>query len=267
MEPDNDFARFLCQAATDLPMCGRFTFRTPARQFIRFFPGMVLPDLRPRYNIAPGQLVAVLHCGERFSVPVRADTFRWGLVPAADSRSDIRRPLINARSETAAEKWTFRQAFRERRCVVPADGFFEWEKSGNRRLPWYIRYPDSRPFVFAALWEPAVPNIGRTADSTAHPTCTILTTEASADLKRLHHRMPVILSPGQETIWLRASASAGQLQQLLKPLPAGCLTCHRVSEQVNKVDNDTPVCVEPLTGDESSPSSDPPQRQQPTLFD
>ena len=201
-------------------MCGRYSLISPYGAIQDQLGLESLPGLVPRYNIAPTQRAPVVRL-----VNGRPDlaSMRWGLLPFR-ARGTL---LINARMETAASKPAFRQAWRHRRCVVPADGFYEWQKPS--RQAFHIHLPHRRPFVFAGLWDEA--------DATKPATFTILTTEASANLRPIHHRMPVIL--GGEAIgrWLRAGPLQG--------LSGDVLEADAVSSRVNSAANDGPECLAP----------------------
>jgi putative SOS response-associated peptidase YedK len=218
-------------------MCGRFTLRASPHQLALVFPGEIPQDLAPRYNIAPTQPVAA----------VRADAagphfvqLRWGLVPswAKDAASGAR--MINARAETVAEKPAFRAAFRRRRCLVLADGYFEWQKLEKAKQPYLIHFRDDRPFAFAGLWERWQP-----PDAAAPlETCTILTTEANDRTRPIHDRMPVILSPPDFAMWLDPNLpQADRLLSLLRPYDSTPLAADPVETWVNKPQHDDPRCV------------------------
>jgi putative SOS response-associated peptidase YedK len=236
-------------------MCGRFTLATPAAEWAALFGLDGVPDLEPRYNIAPTQDVAVV----RSTTPAQggdvaaaaADPaaprrelveLRWGLVPHwARDFDPVGRALINARSETAAEKPSFRDSFRFRRCLVVADGFYEWKPEGRRKQPYWIHREDRRAFAFAGLWDRWTGGEDPPVES-----CTILTTEANEALRPLHDRMPVILEVGAHATWLDADAPAWELEPLLAASPLETLVFHPVSTLVNHVGNDDPACIEPL---------------------
>jgi putative SOS response-associated peptidase YedK len=203
------------------------------------FPLLDVPEeLAPRYNIAPTQPVLAVRtvpAGERELV-----TLRWGLVPAWADDPSIGNRLINARAETVADKPAFRAAFRARRCLVLADGFFEWQKVGGRKQPYYFRLREGSPFAFAGLWE----RWGKGA--TTLETCTLLTTEANELLRPVHDRMPVILPRERFVRWLDPDfRAAAELESLLRPYPAEDMTGYPVSARVNNPRNEGPLCVEP----------------------
>ncbi|MCG0314887.1 MAG: SOS response-associated peptidase [Calditerricola sp.] len=227
-------------------MCGRFLLQTdPVTLGERF--GVALPEeLAPRYNIAPGQPVLVIvHDGTRR----RAGFVRWGLVPPWAKAPTARHQLINARVETAAHKPAFRRAFRKRRCLIVADGYYEWATANGRKQPFCVRRRDGRPFAFAGLWERWEGEGGL-----VYTGCAILTTQANALTAPIHPRMPVILPPDAEELWLnRDVTDAARLQRLLGPYPSEELVCYPVSARVNNARYDAPDCVEPL--DEAEPSN------------
>jgi putative SOS response-associated peptidase YedK len=166
----------------------------------------------------------------------------WGLIPFWAKDTKIGARLINARSETAAEKPSFRAAFQRRRCLVIADGFYEWQKQNGTKQPFFIHLRDQRPFAFAGLWER-----WQGPDADMIESCTLLTTEPNDLLRLVHNRMPVILHPDDYTLWL--DPEVGQrdlLQPLLRPFPAQEMGAYPVSRFVNSPDNDTPKCIEPV---------------------
>lgn len=195
-------------------------------------------DWAPRYNIAPTQDVAVVVAGERGP---RIGTLRWGLVPYWAHDPAIGNRLINARAESVADKPAFRDAFRSRRCLVLADGFYEWQRTapGKPKIPVFVRLPDGRPFAFAGLWERWRPPGGEPLY-----TCTIITTDAAPAVRPVHDRMPVILPPDRRRQWLDHDAKAADLLALLHPY-AGALDAYPVSTLVNSPENDSPDCVSP----------------------
>lgn len=239
-------------------MCGRFTLATPASKLIEIFGLREFPSISPRYNIAPSQQVICIRADE--TQQTTATSLRWGLVPAWAKDLTIGYRMINARSETAAEKPAFRHAFRSQRCLIPADGFYEWQKTGSKsKQPWYIQLNDEQPFAFAGLWETWQPRSGALGPVES---CTILTTAANRDLASLHERMPVFLAASDYGAWLSDKSSVGQLQHLMKPLEEGLLKRHRVASLVGKVQNDVPQCREPLADESLTPES-----EQLSLFD
>ncbi len=224
-------------------MCGRYTLRSPANIVADEFDLPVMPPWVPRWNIAPTEMVAALRLADG---QLEAASLRWGLIPWW--AEDVKKIplLINAKSETAASKPAFRDAFQRRRCLVLADGYYEWQKAGKQRLPWYYRRHDERPFAFAGLWERwrrgATP-IG----ATPIESCTILTTDANEMAAAVHDRMPVILGREARRVWLDPDIEdASALQELLRPYPAAEMTALRVNPIVNKAGNDVPECIAPV---------------------
>lgn len=221
-------------------MCGRFVLATPAgRLQARFAFAMGGPPPAPRYNIAPTQpVLAVLPGGDGGR---GGAMLRWGLIPPWAKDGGAGRPLINAVSETAADMPAFRAAFRRRRCLVPADGFYEWRRQGRQRTPVYFRRKSGEPMAFAGLWESWQPPGGEPVGS-----CAILTTAANRLLAPIHHRMPAILPPEAEALWLDPlTESPGILAPLLMPAPPESLDALAVSPLVNNVRHDCPDCIAP----------------------
>lgn len=221
-------------------MCGRYTLISNVSELQGRF-GFIMdgPPPEPRYNIAPTQSVlAVVNDGER-----RGEMMRWGLLPSWAKDVKIGSRMINAVSETAASKPAFRSAFRRRRCLVLADGFYEWRREGKQRFPMYFTQKSGEPMAFAGLWENWKSPEGDWVRS-----CTILTTGANSFIEPIHNRMPVILSPETEPLWLDPlTEEPGTLEPLLLPAPSELLEVREVSTTVNNVRNDAPVCVAPLT--------------------
>jgi putative SOS response-associated peptidase YedK len=230
-------------------MCGRFTLRTPAHQLIELFQTTVFPEIVPRYNIAPTQRIITIRASGDEATR-EAVWMRWGLIPFWAKDESIGSRMINARCETAAEKPAFRQAWQKRRCLIVADGFFEWQaREAGPKQPWLIHMADQTPFAMAGLWE-CWHRKAATGDSDAEEvviSCTILTTEANADMRPLHDRMPVILLPEDHASWLSDKASAAQRAQLMQPLPSGLLQRFPVSTRVNNPRHELRECVLPLT--------------------
>jgi putative SOS response-associated peptidase YedK len=222
-------------------MCGRFTLTEPDADLAVQFNLPQLPDVQPRYNIAPTQLVAAVRLDTR-SGQRELVMFRWGLIPSWAQDAAIGARMINARAETAADKPAFRAAFRQRRCLVIADGFYEWQKQGSLKQPFYIALRDRKPFGFAGLWE-----FWKDSQGEAIETCTLLTTEPNDLIRSLHNRMPVILPPDQHELWLNPGIEdVDLLRPLLKAYPAEEMDAYPVSRWVNNPDNEGPRCIEPL---------------------
>ncbi len=219
-------------------MCGRFVLISDIDALQLAFNLTDVPDvLPPRFNIAPSQPVAVI----TNAAPQEIAFFRWGLIPFWAKDASIGASLINARAETAAEKPAFRAAFKRRRCLIPADGFFEWQKSDRGKVPLFIHLRDRRPFAFAGLWETWFSPEGDEVR-----TCTILTTMPNSFMEPIHNRMPVILPADRYDSWLLPDEQpADRLMPLLQPYDAAEMAAYPVSAFVNNPRNDTPECIEP----------------------
>jgi putative SOS response-associated peptidase YedK len=221
-------------------MCGRFTLFASIPVLSETFDAPVAGDLAPRYNIAPSQQVLLLrvpHGSDRREF-VRA---RWGLIPSWARDPSVGNRLINARSETAHEKPAFRAAFRSRRCLIPASGFYEWRRVERKKQPYFIRMRDGGPFAFAGLWaEWNGPDGSRTE------TCVVLTTGANPVVSSIHDRMPVIIGPGNYDRWLApAIGDPDLLKPLLTPYPPEGMDAYPVSPRVNNPSVDDEACVAP----------------------
>jgi putative SOS response-associated peptidase YedK len=245
-------------------MCGRYSLTAPPELIAELFGLAKPPDLTPRYNIAPTQEAPVIRRegDRRVLAPLR-----WGLVPpwAEDPTGGGR--MINARSETVTTRPAYREAFRRRRCLVPADGFFEWRRGGGRAQPFFLRRRDGRPMALAGIWE-RWQGPGEALESFA-----ILTTDANELVAPLHDRMPAIVPPEAFAGWLDpATDAAGELAPLLRPRPPGELEAYPVDPWVNDPAHDDARCLEPVAdegtdgamdGDHTGAPSDPQGR----LFD
>jgi putative SOS response-associated peptidase YedK len=219
-------------------MCGRFTLHHAENEIIaRFAVAEVAAQVGPRYNIAPSQNVAaVIEHPHRQLV-----TFKWGLVPSWAKDPSISSRMINARAETLAEKPSYRQALAKRRCLIPADGFYEWKKMKGGSQPFHIRRRDGGLFAFAGLWERWEGGDGEPLE-----TCTLITVEPNELMAKIHDRMPAILKPEHEELWLDAKASyAPALTQLLRSYPDEELEAFPVARAVNSPAYEGPSCVEP----------------------
>jgi len=219
-------------------MCGRFTQSQSAEIIAKAFDVADVPNLTPRYNIAPTQPVGtVLQTAEHSR---QFKMFHWGLIPSWAKDTKIGARLINARAETVAEKPAFRSAFRHRRCLVVADGFYEWQPQNRKKQPFYCRLSDGEPFAFAGLWEHWESSEGEVIDS-----CTLLTTEANELMHPIHDRMPVIIEPKDYELWLDLKVQKPEfLQPLLCPYSAEKMTAYPVGTQVNKPANDSIECIQ-----------------------
>lgn len=230
-------------------MCGRYAFYTPIEAVTRLFgvSEVHAAGVAPRYNIAPTQEVPIVrvsafHGEGEAHQPVRELALaRWGLVPFWAKDATIGHRMINARGETVASKPAFRAAFRKRRCLVPADGFFEWQKTVSGKQPWYIHATGGEPLALAGLWELWEPP----DDGAPLASCAIITTRANEFMRPLHDRMPVVLDAAGRDAWLDAGSSSDTLQSLLAPAPEAALEAWPVSRRVNSPFNEDPSLVKP----------------------
>ncbi|GJL69879.1 MAG: DUF159 family protein [Nitrospirales bacterium] len=222
-------------------MCGRFTRKENFQHLAKQLGLQVLPPMGPRYNIAPSQLVACVRTNLE-SRQRECTELKWGLVPSWAKDPSIGNKLINARGETVAEKPAFRKAFKQQRCLVLADGFYEWKREGKAKQPYYVRFKDHRGFAFAGLWERWEKN-----DEDSLETCTLITTSPNAVMEPIHHRMPVVLSFKDFADWLDPSVqNTEQVNALLRPFPPEEMEAFPVSQLVNNPRNDRPECVNPI---------------------
>jgi len=221
-------------------MCGRFTLTSSPQRLRARFSLSAAPDaVAPRYNIAPSQPVLVIpNRPERVLRPAR-----WGLIPHWATDASIGHRMINARAETLASRAAFRAALERRRCLIPADGFYEWQREGRaRRAPFYVRGRDGEPFAMAGLWD-----VWRRPDGEAVASCAIITTAANEAVAEIHDRMPVILAPEAYDPWLtRAPLHLDALVSWLIACPDEWLEAYRVSNLVNVPAHDEPACIAPL---------------------
>ncbi len=218
-------------------MCGRYTLKSSPQAVASLCNLPPIEAYKPRYNIAPSQEVIGVRAGRAGREWAR---LRWGLIPSWAKDPKIAYSLINARSETAADKPSFRSAMKRRRCLIPADGFYEWKKVGKQKLPLYIRLRDESPFAFAGLWESWQPPQGDPVE-----TCTILTTTANEVVAPFHERMPVILPNECFDAWLDpGDADAAGLAPLLVPYPAESMVAVPANPIVNSPKVDSPECLQ-----------------------
>jgi putative SOS response-associated peptidase YedK len=219
-------------------MCGRYTLKATGAEVAEVFGLDDVPDLTPRYNIAPTQVVPIVRRapGGAHRELARA---RFGLLPFWAGKERPRASMINARCETVFSRPAFRTAARERRCLVPADGFFEWRREGRRKAPWYFRLREGRAFAFAGLWERA-----RGPDGEPIESFSILTTVPNDLVREVHDRMPVILAPEQHALWLDpALCDEAALRPLFAPYSAEAMVGYPVGSRVNSPANDDPDCI------------------------
>lgn len=229
-------------------MCGRYTLTAPWESLVRFFrvSGATPLNLPARYNIAPTQDGVAIRAGEDGARTV--SPLRWGLVPSWADDIGIGNKLINARAETVAEKPSFREAFAGRRCLIAADGFYEWRLEDGRKQPFRIGFRGGKLFAFAGLWESwtAAQDGGGVAKGEQVESFTIITTSANPKIHPIHPRMPVILPEQAHDTWLAPDAAPAALQRLLRPHPPEDMAFYRVGTHVNNVRNDDAACIAPL---------------------
>ena len=217
-------------------MCGRYSLIADIGELQeRFgFDGSELPHA-PRYNVAPTQMaLTVTNGSER-----RGSYMRWGLIPSWAKSASVGNRMINARAETVAEMPSFRTALQRRRCLVLADGFYEWQGEGSSRRPMRITMASGEPFAFAGIW-----SIWKDPEDNSIPTCAIITTSANELLRPIHHRMPVILPRNMEGFWLdRSNQDTTEFRSVLTPYPDDAMEAYEVSTLVNSVANDGPDLI------------------------
>lgn len=226
-------------------MCGRFTRITPPETFAKLFDAGGVVDLPPSYNVAPSQdILAARNTpdGGRELVALH-----WGLIPHWSKGHDPKFSMINARADSVADKPAYRDAYKRRRCLIAADGFYEWRKIGNAKQPYFIRLRGGQPFAFAGLWELWEGEGGERVES-----CAIITCDANALVADIHDRMPVILPPRLYDAWMDPAVTGGhKLAALLKPYPDTLMDMRPVSRAVNSPKNDSPALIEAVAADEA----------------
>jgi putative SOS response-associated peptidase YedK len=236
-------------------VCGRMTLTRSGTEIAEYFALAVRDEaalappgraLRPRYNIAPSQEIPAILLAP--GIGRQLEWMHWGLVPGWAKDPSIGARLFNARSETVATKPSFRSAFRHRRCLIAADGFYEWTPRNRGHQPYHFTAGDGQLLAFAGLFERWHGEGGEVLDS-----CTVLTTEANSDVSAVHHRMPVLLDPEQREGWLDPASSPDDLQSLLIPAPPGSLEKRPVSRYVNNARRDDPACLDSPPPAEQSP--------------
>jgi len=214
-------------------MCGRFTLKEPRAIKLAHFDYDPFADLIPRYNIAPSQdVLTIVQDGTNRT----ASFMQWGLIP---SWSNEAKGIINARVETIEQKPSFSDSFLRRRCLIPADGFYEWERNGKISQPYYFQMKSGKPFAFAGIWD-RWQRDGRNVIS-----CAIITTTANELLAEIHHRMPVILGPETHSLWLSEDSRSADLKQFLTPFSAAEMMSYPVTHDVNDTKIDAEHLVQP----------------------
>lgn len=227
-------------------MCGRYGLNAQTRQIIEMLGSQLdpveesFPEIVPRYNIAPSQPLLAVVARDHPAHGHVATHFAWGFIPGW-SKDPRKYNFINARSETVATSKSFGNAFRRRRCLIPATGFYEWMKTRSGKQPYYIHMTDERPFAFAGIWEHWM-----SADGSELETCAILTTEPNELIRPIHNRMPVIIPPADYAEWLQRGEH--RPTHLLRPHPSEPMSARMVSRHVNSPANDDPSCMEGVEG-------------------
>ena len=224
-------------------MCGRFNLRTPSAELVNVFDLAQDPQWEIRFNIAPTTPVGVI----LFADGVRqGSVFHWGLIPSWSKDPKVAYRMFNARGETVASKPSFRSAFKRRRCLIPADGFYEWKKGpGKEKQPYHIGLADEGPLAFAGLWEKWLSPEGSEIFS-----CTIITTSANSLLSDLHERMPVILEPEDFSRWLDPELQESEgVEDLIRTYPEDKMKIYPVNPIVNNARNETEDCIKPKRKD------------------
>lgn len=231
-------------------MCGRFTLRAPASVVAEQFALFEVEPFSPRFNIAPTQPVAVVRARLASTTRPGRDLawMRWGLVPRRAKDVSVGNRMINARAESVMEKPAYRAALRERRCLIVADGFYEWKKEGRGKRPYFLRMRDDRPFAFAGLWQ-----TWKSPEDASLESCVLLTTDPNSLVAAIHDRMPVILKPADCDRWLDPDFDeTDSLRALFCPYANEEMIAYPVGSYVNSPTHDDPRCVEPLAGDPPS---------------
>jgi len=224
-------------------MCGRFVQITPLKITQQMFNiDSVFFDVIPNYNVAPTQKILAIIKHDNVN---KLEKLHWGLVPFWAKDVSFGSRMINARSETVAEKPSFKNAFRKRRCLIPADGFYEWKGEKGYKQPYYVSIPSGESFAFAGLWEIWIDE-GNDEES-VYKSCTIITSEASESISNIHHRMPVILNPDFYEKWLNAETEdPKELEIILQDGLIHDMKYSPVSKFVNSVKNNDPNCIKPI---------------------
>jgi putative SOS response-associated peptidase YedK len=232
-----------------VPMCGRFVQYSLFQAVQQIFNiDRVSFEVIPNYNVAPTQkiLAVVRHDNEN-----KLEKLHWGLVPFWAKDISMGSRMINARAETVAQKPSFRNAFKKRRCLIPADGFYEWKGEKGNKQPYYVSIPSGEPFAFAGLWETWTDK--KNDEASVHKSCTIITTPASGTIREIHHRMPAIIDPKFYEKWLNGEIQdPKELESILKDGLIHDMKYYPVSKLVNSVKNNDPNCIQPAANPDIS---------------
>ena len=224
-------------------MCGRFVQSIPIETLQQNFNIRTIDsDIIPNYNVAPTQEILTI---VKYDNENKLEKFHWGLVPFWAKDISIGSRMINARAETVSQKPSFRNAFKKRRCLIPADGFYEWKGEKGHKQPYYVSTPSDKPFAFAGLWESWTNK--ESDEESVYKSCTIITTAASDSIREIHHRMPVILDPKSHDKWLNiAIQDSKELQLIIIDDIIHDMKYYPVSKLVNSVKNNAPNCIKPI---------------------
>lgn len=222
-------------------MCGRFTLQHSGEMLAQIFGVKVSQDIKPRYNIAPTQHVPVVRTSPEDNM-LHIDLLKWGLIPSWAKDTSIGSHMINARSETVDQKPSFKYSLKHRRCIAPANGFYEWQEVDGKKHPLYIKLKDSSLMMFAGIWDHWKNPEGEVIESFS-----ILTTSSNDLIKPLHDRMPVILDSQYKDTWLDIQVSdPEQFKPFFKPYPSDQMEMYQVGDIVNSPRNDAPECIQPI---------------------
>lgn len=222
-------------------MCGRFDLHIPRELLEKIFGTPLLHNIQPHYNIVPSQQVTVIRTSPDGIRSI--DSMRWGLIPSWAKDPSIGSRMVNARSETVDVKPAFRNPLKHRRCIIPANGFYEWEEVNGKKKPLYVKMKDDTPMLLAGLWDH-----WKTPEGNIIESCTILTTPSNELIKPLHDRMPLVLEVASSDLWLDPKVTDPErLKPLFLPYPSDKMDMYPVSEIVNSPKNDTPECIVPLS--------------------
>src|SRR6185436_9093539 len=233
-------------------MCGRYAITTAPEAIRALFGYLEQPNFPPRYNIAPTQPVPIVRMAEGKR---QLALVRWGLIPAWVKDPRTFSLVINARGESVNEKPAFRNAMKRRRCLFPADGFYEWKREGDRKRPYFVRLKSGAPMAFAGLWESWMGPNGEEMETAA-----IVTTTASRSIAHIHDRMPVIVAPDAFDFWLDPNVDGEMAAAVIAPAPDALLEAYEVSSAVNRTANDSAELLEPLSEPEVVEAVEKPKR-------